>query len=245
MPGYKIIQGTGQGYFMQKIIIYFFLVVFLLPNVARATEAYNFMTAIIESLQSVKIADDRGVPNLNDNDHEVIIMKDIMVYNNELKKASSFIKPYTSSKSEIIKLAATTFYELYSLIILNNESVLSLYENTLNNIEDLATKRGTLSRKLSEIGASNDMLYRKIPEVTALSTHALVDKKRSLEDGKVMFLKISPDEIESLIDQLVSAFGEGIKSEPKAGILPLDFSATLLYSFFANGDKGWKPADAK
>lgn len=44
------------------------------------------MTAIIESLQSVKIADDRGVPNLNDNDHEVIIMKDIMVYNNELKK---------------------------------------------------------------------------------------------------------------------------------------------------------------
>ena len=227
---------------MQKIIIYFFLAIFLLPNVARATEAYNFMAAIIESLQSAKIARDRMNLNLNEED-EAIIMKNIIINNNELKEAARFIKPYASSKSEITKLTATTFCEIYSLIILNNESMLSLFENALNNIEDLVTKQGTFLRKLSEIGASNDMLYRKIPEITALSTHALVDKKRSMEDGKVMFLKITSKEVKSLVDQLVSTFGEGIKSEPKADILPLDFSATLLYSFFYK--KGWKPADAK
>ncbi len=227
---------------MQKIIIYFFLAIFLLPNVARATEAYNFMAAIIESLQSAKIARDRMNLNLNEED-EAIIMKNIIINNNELKEAARFIKPYTSSKSEITKLAATTFGEIYSLIILNNESMLSLFENALNNIEDLVTKQGTFLRKLSEIGASNNVLYRKIPEITALSTHALVDKKRSMEDGKVGFLKISSKEVESLIDQLVSIFGEGIKSEPKEGILPVDFSPTLLYSFL--DEKGWKPADAK
>ncbi len=227
---------------MQKIIIYFFLVVFLLPNVARATEAYNFMAAVIKSLQYYKIAYDRINLNVNEED-EAIIMRNIIVYNNELKEAARFIKPYTSSKSETTKLTAAAFCEIYSLIILNNESVLSLYENVLNNIEDLDTKQGTILRKFSEIGASNGMLHRKIPEVTALSTHALVDKKRSMEDGKVMFLKISSKEVESLVGQLVSTFGEGIKSEPKAGILPLDFSANLLYSFFYK--KGWKPADAK
>ncbi len=226
---------------MQKIIIYFILLVFFLPNSARATEAYNFMAAVIESLQSAKIAQDRI--NLNVNEEDVaIIMKGMIVYNDELKEAARFIKPYTSSKSETTKLVATAFSEIYSLIILNNESIISLFENVLNNIEDLATKPGTFLRELSEISASNDMLYRKFPEVTALSTHAMVDKKRLMEDGKIMFLKISSDEIESLIDQLVSAFGEGIKSESKADTLPVHFSATLLYSFF---DEGWKPADAK
>ncbi len=227
---------------MQKIIIYFFLAIFLLPNVARATEAYNFMAAIIESLQYYKIAHDRINLNVNEED-EAMIMRSIIVYNKELKEAARFIKPYTSSKSEFTKLASTTFCEIYSLIILNNESMLSLFENALNNIEDLVTKQGTFLRKLSEIGASNIMLYRKIPEITALSTHALVDKKRSMEDGKVMFLKISLKEVESLVDQLVSIFGEGIKSEPKEGILPVDFPPTLLYSFLE--EKGWKPADAK
>jgi hypothetical protein len=227
---------------MQKIIIYFILVVFLLPNVARATEAYDFMSAVINSLQSAKIAQDRMSLNAKEED-EVIMMKNIIVYNKELKEAASSIKPYTSSKSEMTKLTATTLCEIYSLIILNYEKALSILENVLNHIDDVATKQGTFLRELSEISATNDVLLRKIPEVTALSLHALVDEKRSLEDGKVMFLKISSDEIESLINQLVSAFGESIKNEPKAGIPSLDMSASLLYLFF--GKKNYKPADAK
>ena len=221
--------------------------VFLLPHVARATEAYNFMSAVINSLQSVKIAKDRINLNMSCevavDGEEVIIMKNIIVYNNELKEAARFIKPYTSSKSELIKSSATAFCEIYSLIILNMENMLSLYEDVLNNIEDLSTKQGTIVMKLSEIFFSFDMLYRKIPEITALSTHVLVDDKRSMEDGKVMFLKITSKEVESLVDQLVSSFGEGIKSEYKEDILPLDFSASLLYSVF--GKKSWKPADTK
>ena len=230
-----------RKYFLHFLIISF---VFLLPNVARATEAYNFMAAIIESLQSTTIAHDRMSLNANEED-EVIIMKNVIVYNDELKEAARFIKPYTSSKSEITKLAATTLCDIYSLIILNNESILSLYEKVLNNIDDLATKQDTLVRKLSEIGALNDMLYRKIPESTALSTHALVDKKRSMEDGKIMFLKISSKEVESLVDQLVSAFGEEIKTHFKEDRHAFEVSAATLYFFFTNSDKGWKPADAK
>ncbi len=229
-----------RKYLLQILITSF---IFLLPNIARATEAYDYMSAVINSLQFAKIAHDRMSLNANEEDETTIIMRNIIVYNKELKEAAGFIRPYTSSKSEMTKLTATTLCEIYSLIIINHDKILSLCENVLNNIDDLDTKQGTISRELAEIGASNDVLLRKIPEVTALSTHALVDKKRSLEDGKVMFLKINSDEIESLIDQLVSAFGEGIKSEPKAGILSLDFSASLLYSFLDK--KGWKPADAK
>jgi len=118
---------------MKKYLLHVLIIssVFLLPNVAKATEAYDFMSAVINSLQSVKIADDRRVLNSNDNDDSAIIMKNIMVYNKELKEASRFIEPYTSSKSEITKSASTTFCGVYSLIILNMESILSLYENVL------------------------------------------------------------------------------------------------------------------
>lgn len=89
--------------------------------------------------------------------------------------------------------------------------------------------------------ATNEELWRLLPTATVFSTYALVDNDRT-EDGKLKFLNINSQEAGSLIDQLVNTFGEVIKSEPKEGMLPIDFSAALLYIFLG---KGWKHADDK
>jgi len=89
--------------------------------------------------------------------------------------------------------------------------------------------------------ATNEELWRTIPQATAMSSYCLVDQTRT-ENGKLRFLTITSDEKKTLMNQLVNVFGEGIKDGPKGGQLPLEGSAALLYSFLG---KAWKPSDSK
>ncbi len=229
---------------MRKQLLHILIIsfVFLVPNVARATEGYDFMSAIINSIESCKIAKERlMLSNYEEDLTGSTLMKDIIVTNNKIKEASRFIEPYILSKNEATKSAAEQFAAIYTLIIQNNEELLDFTEHTYNNIEDLVAKQGTYSRKLSELMATSEELWRLLPTATVSSAYALVDNDRT-EDGKLKFLNINSEEAGSLIDQLVNTFGEVIKSEPKEGILPIDFSATGLYIFLG---KGWKYADSK
>lgn len=121
--------------------------VFLLPNVARATETYNFMVAVINSIESCKIANERlKLSNSEEDLTGSAIMKDIIVTNNKIKEASQFIEPYLLSKKETTKEAAKQFTAIYSLMVQNNEDLLDFTEHTYNNIEDLLAKQGTYSK---------------------------------------------------------------------------------------------------
>jgi hypothetical protein len=80
-----------------------------------------------------------------------------------------------------------------------------------------------------------------IPVATALVAHVLVDYNRLVE-GKIAFLTITKTEREALIKQLVENFGDNIKGEHKAGLLPIEASALMLYEFL---NEEWKPSDAK
>lgn len=224
---------------MKKKFVLLLLTIFLMPNLARATEAYDFLSAVTNSFQSSQIAGER-IKN-SDSSDLVLQMKDIIVFNNEIKIAAQFIKPHISSDNDLIKESANSFYAIYLFIIRNNETLLNNFEKAFNNPEDTAAKEGTFLRKLSENMAANEELWRMLPYATTMSTYTLVDQKRT-ENGKLKFLTITSDEKKSLIDQLVNTFGESIKGGPKGGQLPLEGSAALLYSFF---NQGWKPSDIK
>ncbi|MBN1663425.1 MAG: hypothetical protein JW943_07485 [Deltaproteobacteria bacterium] len=223
---------------MKKIVLFLLMMAFI-PNLAGATEAYDFMTAIIKSFQSSEIAGSR-IKNSESSD-VVSLMKDIIVFNNEMRTAAEFTKPYLNSKNEIIKKSAESFFTIYSSIVQNNENLLNTFENAFNKPEDTASKEGTFLRKLSENMAANEELWRMLLYATTMSAYCLVDSTRT-EDGKLKFLTITTEEKKALIDQLVGVFGDGIKGGPKGGQLPLEWSGALLYSFFT---KGWKPLDSK
>lgn len=222
---------------MKKRLVLFLLAIILVPDFVGATEAYDFMSAVIKSFQSSQIAGER----IKGSDSADIVshMKDIIVFNNEIKAAAHFIKPHLSNGNELIKESANSFYTIYLSIIQNNENLLNTFEKAFNNIENSASKEGTFLRQLSENMAANEELWRMLLYATTMSTYTLVDQKRT-EDGKLKFLTITSAEKKSLADQLVSIFGESIKYGPRGGQRPLEGSAALLYSFF---NQGWKPSD--
>jgi hypothetical protein len=110
-----------------------------IPNLAGATEAYDFMTAIIKSFQSSEIAGSR-IKNSVSSDL-VSQMKDIIVFNNEMRTAAGFTKPYLKSKNEIIRKSAESFLAIYSSIVQNNENLLNTFENAFNKPEALLQKK--------------------------------------------------------------------------------------------------------
>jgi len=224
---------------MKNRIILLLLTAFLTPTPARATEAFDFMTAVVKSFQSSEIAGDRI--KSSESTELISHMKDIIVFNNEIRTAAHSITPYLSSKNEIIAKSAKVFFSIYSTVVQNNEDLLNTFENALNKPEDSYSKEGTFLRKLSENMAANEELWRTVLQATALSSYCLVDQNRT-ENGKLRFLTITSEEKKSLMNQLVSVFGEGVKDGPKGGQLPLEGSAALLYLFLG---KGWKPADSK
>ena len=224
---------------MKKIILLLSIMVFI-PNLAGATEAFDFMTDVIKSFESSEIAGSR-IKN-RESSGLLAQMKDIIVFNNEIRAAAEFIKPHLTSKNEIIKESAESFFTIYSSIVQNNEHLLNILENAYNKPEDSASNKGTFIRKLSENRATNEEFWRMLPYAIPMSTYCLVDSNRT-EDGKVIFLTITIEEKKALIDQLLGVFGDGIKSGFKeGGRPPLEVSGALLYSFFS---KGWKPSDIK
>jgi len=59
-------------------------------------------------------------------------MKDIIVFNNEIRIAAEFIKPHLASKNEIIKEPAESFFTINSSTVQNNEKFLNTLEITFN-----------------------------------------------------------------------------------------------------------------
>ena len=224
---------------MKKILFVTLLALFTFPNISKATESYNFIEDVIKSFQSAQIAGERT--KQGNSDEFVSQMKDIMVFNNGILEAAQFIKPHLTSKNKLIKESADLFHLIYSSIVENNQNLLMALEDALNNIESTAAEQGTFLRKISESMAANEELWRMLLYATTMSTYCLVDQNRT-ENGKLKFLTVTTKEKKSLIDQLVSVFGDRIKGGPKGGQLPLEGSGALLYSFLS---KGWKPSDTK
>ena len=191
---------------------------FFIPNLAGATEVFDFMTAVVNSYQSAEIAGSRA--KNNDSRELVTQMKDIIVFNNELSTGAQFMKPFLTSKNQLIKESPESFFTIYSSIIQSNRNLLGDLETILNNPEAAASREGTVLRKFSEHMAANEELWRMLLYATTLSTYTLIDQNR-VENGKFKFLTITAKERESLKNQLIEVFGAGIKSGPKGGQLPL------------------------
>jgi len=213
------------------------LLFFLTPELLFASEPYDFVSDVIRSLQQCYIADNR-IKTSDSNDF-FTAMKNLMVFKNEIGMASKFISKYRVSENEFIRKSADSLSSIYSMVMDNNEILISFIEETLNNPSDVASKEGSWLRKLSEIQAKNEELWRLLPYAVIMSTYSLLDLKKQ-EDGHLCCLTITKKERDNLRSELINVFGEQIKQKAKAGILPIEFSAASLWKFLA---EGWKPSD--
>jgi hypothetical protein len=215
----------------------FIFLFFFTPELIIASEPYDFVSDVIRSLQQCNIAGDRI--NSSKSDDFVPLMKDFMVFKNEINLASTLISKYRGNKNEFIRESANNLNLIYSKVVDNNENLISFIEETLNNPSDVVSKQGSWLRKLSEIQAKNEELWRLLPYAVIMSTYSLLDLKKQ-ENGHLCCLTITKKERDKLRSELVNVFGEQIKQKAKAGILPIEFSAASLWKFLA---QEWKPSD--
>ena len=223
---------------MGKVSTILVAILLLSSQIATASEPYDLVLAIVESFQQIEIAKER-IQN-SDDPSMIIFVKDMIVFNDEMEMARSFVKPHLSSKNESIKESANGFDLIYSLIIENNEKLLNFYEKVFNEKDNFSTKEGTFTRKMGEIMATNEEVWRLLPMTTVQSTYLLIDPKRTI-GGKLKYLKINSKERRQLINKLESVFGDKVKSV-KAGQLPVEVSASVLWKVL---NDPWKSSDSE
>ncbi len=223
---------------MQKISFSLLLIMLFVPDMAKATEGYDFISAIIDSFQITNIARHRYNAVDFENIDTTEQMMAITVFKKELEEASQYIEPFTKSKNSDIKLVAQVYGLTYSNLMKNGERILDLYENTLNNKN---TKAGTLSRQIAEIMGEIDSLWREFFKTTGYMTNILVMSKG--DSDKLTHLIFTSQEKKMILEALVRVFGNDVKVFPKEGKHSIDGSAALLYNFLDKS--GFKPSDVK
>ncbi len=220
-----------------RVTLLFLVVVCGTPSFLSASEPFGFVSDVIQSLQTCRIASDRIKENKDRN--VLSLMKDVRVFISEIRQANSMMAQHANSNNELIRESSNNFSKIYSSIMANNERMLDFLEKTLNDLGQAASKQGTWLREASEIMAKNEELWRLLPQITVLTTYTLVDLNRTKE-GKLSFLTITKAERDLLRSQLHSAFGDKVKEPMKGGALPIDVSAKLLWFFLA---KPFNPSD--
>jgi len=208
------------------------LLVFLCgaPRLLLASEPFEFVSRVIRSLHTCKIADERIKSSKGQG--FVSHMKDFVVFGNGIRLANKIIAPYVNSKNKLIGVSATLFSTTYSSIVAINDRMLTLIEEALNDPGKAASEQGTYFRRLSENRAINEELWRMLPKAIVLTTYSLVDQNRT-QAGKLRFLTITKAERDTLRSELLTKFGEKVKEKLKGGLSSVDASAALLWTFLA------------
>jgi hypothetical protein len=217
------------------------MVLIFAPSTVFATEAFEFVSDVIQSLGICKVADSRVKEKHGQDNDMYSLMKDLRVFTDEINRAKTTIERHANSKNSLIKDAATLYYNTYSFIIVNKEQDISFLEEKLNNPADVASKQGTWLRRESEIGAKNEELWSHLIHVTILSTYTLIDTNR-LDKGKTGFLTITKTERDSLITELKNEFGKDLPTGLKAGQYPIEASASTFKKILTDP---WKASDSK
>lgn len=203
-----------------------------MPNHARASEAYEFLSALIDSFEITNIARHQ-IEKVNFlSDDPTSTMSSIVVFKNELHSAKQIIDPYPSSKNIAISNFGKAYQLTYIELIQIQESLLKLYEILQNEPND--SKEGTLLKYLAIFRGRLDTLWRQFPEHAANLTNILVESSDG--SSKLTHLTLTSQEKQSVMNDLIRNFGEGIKSSPQEEKDPLADSAALLYDFLNNMD---------
>ena len=223
----------------KRILPLLFIVFTIVPNIVFATEPYEYLSDVIESLGICKIAE--GRIKETDQQDNYSFMKGLRVFANEINRAKLTIERHTNSKNDLIREGARTYYNIYRAIVANKEEYLSFLEEKLNNPADAASKQGTWLRRESEIGAKNEALWRMLIETTAAATSSLLDMNL-LKMGKTGYISITKKEKDSLTSKLKSKFGNDLPIGLKAGQYPIDASASTILEFLSDA---WKTSDSK
>ncbi len=205
----------------------------VLPQVASATEQFDFASAVIQSLWSAKIANEREKPG-----DVGETMTALITFSSEIRQAGKLLDKYASSSDQSISHPAQVLQLVYSTVADIGDEMVDLLEQTLNDPNGALSQPGTLMRRTSELRSSMDETWRMLLPLLAGVAQALVDHER-LEHGKIIYLKITDEEKSMLLRQLEDAFSDEVRSL-KGETHAIDASAALFWKFL---DSKWRSSD--
>lgn len=223
--------------FLIQIIILSFI--FLYCNIIHATEAYDFATDTIRSLQLCIIANrnfnDLALEETKEPDETGLTLAiALTTHKKYMDKASLCIEPYTSSHDGLIIAPSEYILSIYKNINRNTDDILELSEDINNNPEKYLEKLGTFNRRFGEMGAERIALWKQLPEGMTLVAYCLLDLSTSNE---TVLMRISPKELWALKSQLIEVFGDSIKSGIDGDRPTLEATARIFYDFL---NQNWK-----
>ncbi|MFW9941604.1 MAG: hypothetical protein ACFFFT_11230 [Candidatus Thorarchaeota archaeon] len=220
-----------------KLLIFLSLII-AFPCIADNSEIFDFSFSFLRSLGHLKVNTekmDRTNTEVysNEIDYCIEVMKTLRIQIFELNMAQELLKPYLSSKDSLISEISMTTISNYEDLKLLRIASLKLLEEAYNS-ENLAI--GTTMSQASEIIAQEEEIMKTIMYSSILLTHAIVSYDPD-EHGRLSYLKITKRQRQSLIDELVSIWGNEVKNGMMVGQSYLDACGSAIYEFLVGKHK--------
>lgn len=204
---------------------------------------YEFMKAFLHSLSDVSSAIERfkevdNQSNKNDIQSTIDLMKVTKRSSFDYERAASQVEDFSTSKNELIALAATSLRDRYRSHIKLNDEMIKMYEEmysseAMNNPEKINV--GKLMSRQGDLAAKHEEFMRSLMQTSLFLSQILISEKPDTE-GKMSILGITSGQKQDLIKDLEMVFGEKVKigmKMAKPGLNYFDSCGAILYEVLA------------
>ena len=196
------------------IALILFACQFYLSGIVLAfdSEAYEFMSAEIDSLGMVKDAFSI-IPVSPTSDKLSEQAADIKNSMTQLNNAKQPFNKFKDSSNDYISKSADAFQRIYASAVTLNEEKLALVEKMSGmSAEEMRLNQDTLANYGDSLAAKYELFWKSMSQAVTLSTYSLVNYTIK-KDDKNIYCTVSRDEESRLIKQLEGIFGEEIKGD--------------------------------
>lgn len=240
---FYVMRKIKKGVKMIKFIFGFILPILMLFTTCYAeqqNESFEFGKSFINSLQHLKINEERTSQTLNTNfDSEIELgiasMKNLRLAIQEIQMAQSQISSYENSNNEIVKTAADFIIKAYQQLQQSMTESLELQEK-LYSASPEEFNQGEYMSKISALQANQETAMTLLIQSSVLVTHSFVSKQPD-EKGNLSYLVLTSKQRKELISELDSIFGKSIKNGMQEGQTHLEACAGALRQVLSGGHK--------
>jgi len=221
-----------------RIILALFALLLTSQSYHDSDEIYNFSLSYIQSLGRLKLNAekmDKITPEVYPNEFEFCteLMHEIKLQISELNFAQELNKPYLNSRDTLIKAITEMTISNYEDLKLLRRTSLKLLEEFYNS-ENQAV--GTIMSRISDITSLEEEKMKALMYSSILLTHAIVSYEPD-KYGRLSYLKITKQQRQLLIDELISIWGNEVKKGMTVGQSYLDACGGAIYEFLAGEHK--------
>jgi hypothetical protein len=213
-----------------------------------ASDLAPFMEAIIDSLakasDATAVLARTGVTDMDDIANTQIAIAKIV-------ESESALLPFIESRDPFTSQMASVFSQVYDRLV----EVLRRYMMAYGQYARLDAAFRDDPRKRDEQGLALlhlemrrltgdiDVAWKRVPEISGISTNLLVDMVRPDSDKRFTYLRITSGERQRLVSRLETLFDKRMMEQGGTAGQPAQIAAARIWQFLNR--PGWKPSDAR